>query len=563
MTNPSVSKSRPRQRQLLLFVLLLLLALAWANRFVQDDAFISYRYSSNLARGEGLVWNPGERIEGYTNFLWVLLISVPIYLRIDPVIASQALGLLFALGSYVSTYKLSVLILRSNAYALLIILLLGTNYTFSAYATGGLGTQMQTFFVITSIYLVVSMIRSENCRIFHLIVFSLLFSASMLSRLDSVVPFSVLFPVLFWHLLRQNISLRDKVYRAVLLLLPSVIILGTWLVWKYTYYGELLPNTYYVKVGSPTSQTRGIVYLYKFFESYFLIPFIFLLTFHLRQLLSASVMRILLAISFLWCLYVVKIGGDFMEFRFLVPILPVSFILIGKLILSTRDRRARRALIAMVFLGSVHHVSTFRHAHGIESITSLKMHLQDDGQNWIRIGKILGETFSDGISEITIATAPAGAIPYYSDLNTVDMLGLNDKWIARNGSIIGVRPGHQRLATHEYLVERNVNLVIGYPQVHSIDEVLGPTYCMDDLERFIEALLPDDVRGKTRLFKDGLLPSGARIIEIPISDTYKLTTLYFVQSSYVDGVIRQKGLKTYPISLEEDCAFGQKGTKGR
>ncbi len=45
-----------------------LTALAWRNRFVQDDAFISFRYARHLVEGHGLVWNPGERVEGYTNF---------------------------------------------------------------------------------------------------------------------------------------------------------------------------------------------------------------------------------------------------------------------------------------------------------------------------------------------------------------------------------------------------------------------------------------------------------------------------------------------------------------
>lgn len=36
---------------------------------VQEDAFISFRYARNLVDGHGLVFNPGERVEGYTNFL--------------------------------------------------------------------------------------------------------------------------------------------------------------------------------------------------------------------------------------------------------------------------------------------------------------------------------------------------------------------------------------------------------------------------------------------------------------------------------------------------------------
>ncbi len=42
---------------------------AW---FLCDDAFISFRYVRNLLEGHGLVFNPGEHVEGYSNFLWVL-----------------------------------------------------------------------------------------------------------------------------------------------------------------------------------------------------------------------------------------------------------------------------------------------------------------------------------------------------------------------------------------------------------------------------------------------------------------------------------------------------------
>src|SRR5438046_1501989 len=45
-----------------------------------DDAFITYRYAENLARGLGLVYNPGERVEGYSNFLWTLMMAVVVKL---------------------------------------------------------------------------------------------------------------------------------------------------------------------------------------------------------------------------------------------------------------------------------------------------------------------------------------------------------------------------------------------------------------------------------------------------------------------------------------------------
>ena len=53
----------------------------------QDDAFISFRYAENLANGQGLVFNPGERVEGYSNPLWTVLFAVIIAILCVMVIA--------------------------------------------------------------------------------------------------------------------------------------------------------------------------------------------------------------------------------------------------------------------------------------------------------------------------------------------------------------------------------------------------------------------------------------------------------------------------------------------
>ena len=57
------------------------IALAW----VCDDSFISFRYALNLIEGSGLVYNPGERVEGYSNLLWTLLVALWMRLGADPV----------------------------------------------------------------------------------------------------------------------------------------------------------------------------------------------------------------------------------------------------------------------------------------------------------------------------------------------------------------------------------------------------------------------------------------------------------------------------------------------
>ena len=53
-------------------------AAAWsADPVAYDDAYISYRYADNAVRGLGVVFNPGERVEGYTNFAWTAIHALP------------------------------------------------------------------------------------------------------------------------------------------------------------------------------------------------------------------------------------------------------------------------------------------------------------------------------------------------------------------------------------------------------------------------------------------------------------------------------------------------------
>ena len=66
------------------------------SAFYNDDAYIVLRYAKNILEGNGLVWNIGEKIEGYSCFLWLMFISFLGYFHIDLVLASKLLGIIFA-----------------------------------------------------------------------------------------------------------------------------------------------------------------------------------------------------------------------------------------------------------------------------------------------------------------------------------------------------------------------------------------------------------------------------------------------------------------------------------
>lgn len=54
------------------------------QRYALDDAWISFRYAANWNKGWGLVYNYGERVEGYTNFLWTILIGLLMRVGAEP-----------------------------------------------------------------------------------------------------------------------------------------------------------------------------------------------------------------------------------------------------------------------------------------------------------------------------------------------------------------------------------------------------------------------------------------------------------------------------------------------
>ena len=95
--------------------------------------------------------------------------------------------------------------------------------------------------------------------------------------------------------------------------------------------------------------------------------------------------------------------------------------------------------------------------------------------NWEGIGRALGRHFRDN-PDITISVLPAGAIPYFAKTRTIDMLGLNDPWVAKNGDFLSHRPGHQKISPLHYLNERCVNLVIDDPWLVRKDTAAARSY---------------------------------------------------------------------------------------
>jgi hypothetical protein len=159
-----------------------------------DDAFISFRYADNLASGHGLVFNPGERVEGYSNFLWCLLLTPFISLGADPVLAARGLGILSTIALLGGVVRFAP---RPDALPALVWLapgLTASSPVLAVWATGGLEAPLFAALVVWSVGLAVEGLRrGELAR-----ASALLAATAALTRPDGLGVFLVLAVLLGW-----------------------------------------------------------------------------------------------------------------------------------------------------------------------------------------------------------------------------------------------------------------------------------------------------------------------------------------------------------------------------
>ncbi len=511
-----------------------MIALAWIHRFMQDDAFISFRYAENLVQGRGLVWNAGERVEGYSNFLWTLMIAGGMSVGFDPSHLSQVLGLVSFLFSLLLTFRIATLCFGSRYIGCMTVVLLGWNYTFHSFATGGLETQFQTLLLLVVVHAFVEMRSGREPTNRRLAVFSLGSACAIMTRPDSMIISGLFGVYLIFQIFRLQSGRRTRNTHLTWLLLPQAALLAAWLLWKLWYYGGILPNPFYLKTASVFSGSilHGLRYISVFLISYVWYPFCIVGFVAIRRMLKDDNTFLLLAAVaiLLWVCYVIVVGGDFMEFRLMVPVMPLMFLLIAwTLFVYFRPLVLRLAFVILLLAGSVYHEVTFTYNQsiGIEPIRQLEGHLTGDYEDWIGIGRMLDSLFMENRS-VRIATTAAGVIPYYSKLPTVDMLGVNDPWIVRHGVPISTMAGHQVVAPLSYLLRRHVNLVFSHPLV--LPDREEPRYRL---------LVPIDIR----------LPSDSiKVVELPLARGRKVVAWYLEREKFIDDLLTKSGWRRYTLA---------------
>ncbi|MEW6180701.1 MAG: hypothetical protein AB1522_12330 [Chloroflexota bacterium] len=475
-----------------LFVLLLLAYMAYAAVFIAktifwvdgvpysalfDDMMISMTYARNLAQGHGLVWNAGgERVEGFSNPLWVAFMAL---IHLLP-IAENWTSLAVQIGGGVF-FIASLLVLRRVAgqvsggqerVALLAVLLTAFYYPLSNWSL--LGVEVGLLLLMVNLSMFLALRTLENGQFSRGLY--LLMGLATLVRVDAAVTYLTLWALLVWFD-RAN-RRRHLIEGGVILLL----FLGGQTLARKLYYGEWVPNTYILKVeGLPlwARVRRGLQVTWNFVRGFY--PPLMLLPFSLF-LFRRERQGLLLALVFLaQVAYSIYVGGDAWEHRgganrFVALGMPALFTLFSLAVWEWYDRirvwlqknshSAARWLVRVMPPGLAGFLALsmllWNRMPGNYGVVSSVLNPAEGelrffflldrsiyvpgNERYTRDGLILGEVTQPSAR---VAVVAAGNICYFSHRYCIDMLGKTDPVIARSGIQVPpdadwreLRPGH-------------------------------------------------------------------------------------------------------------------------
>lgn len=445
------------------------LSLVW--NFVTDDAYISFVYARNLARSGELVFNIGERVEGYTNFLWTLMLAAFLRAGLPPEIMSRLLGTLFGiLGLFTSAFASRVMRdgRRFEVWDAVPALFLATIPGYACWSSGGLETQMFTFLVTLGLSLELRRLRSEESAPSSAT--AVVLGVAALTRPEGVLFFASLAGAgLSLDLVRRRVRFTTSVVRT----LPFLALVAPHFLWRRYYYGWWLPNTYYVKAsGSGAAWSQGGYYLWRVCVDFHLwvVPALILAALAVVFLVRsggdrkfAEIVWLLLPPISLFLLYVASVGGDFMGlYRFALPIVPILVALCTeamRILLTGVSARLCTFVVASALIAhAAHSTVVIKRSlvigadRGIDTPGYLKWYTLDRAA----VGRWFGRQRQQ---DDYMVVGGAGAQVYYSDIPSLDCFGLSDAYVAHKVAATNTRPGHQKYAPLEYQLARKPTII--------------------------------------------------------------------------------------------------------
>lgn len=428
------------------------LALVWRFDFVCDDAYISFRYALNLVEGHGLRFNLGDHtpVEGYSEFLWVLLMAGGMKLGLAPWLAARVLSVAAGALLVLLTSRAVVQVSGERRGAAIGgSLLLGCLAPLAVWSTSGMGTAP---FLLAAIGLHVALFCPRPRPLLAMVAAVLV----VLLRADGA----------YWVAVSGTTGIllggRPGLRRAALLAsLAGAAVFLAHLGWREWVYGDWLPNTARVKVGlSAYTLGRGASYLTHFLATF---PGVALALF-IGLMWGREDLPTLIAVLASLA-YPVLVGGDFMAFgRFVLPALPLTCLLFARGASRLGDLRALLLAGACVLLNLGpaydthlvpeplreavhvrHNAPEFRSEYG------QWLAMKQNADRWSLVGRGLA---AYTLPEATVVTGGIGAIGFFSGRFLYDQNGLVTREVALGPVADDERsPGHDKAVPPEYFLK--------------------------------------------------------------------------------------------------------------
>lgn len=403
-----------------------------------DDAMISMCYAHNWANSNGIVWNPGEYVEGYTSFVWtaiLALIHLPGFSPSTTCLLAQVLGCLVLLGILGATVRLSRACRQLSFVTVVALVLVAFQPNLLYLTLYGMETGFLCLLVTLGIGGIVQSLQDRRGRFSPMIWFAI----ACLVRMDAL-------PIVLALGLLNLVGVRRGRWRIVLGVGAVGATLLAHAMWRHAYYGDWMPNTYYLKLtGWPlldrlSTGARSAVWTV---ISLGFVYFLSLLTlFKPRLWLAALIIPATMAFA-----YQVYVGGDAWRLnRFVAPYLPALFVAsaIGihyLVAMIFRRRTSTPALVVRSALVAICVVEMFA-LDWKSSILVDRPYTWASNQLNIRLVYCVDQVAKP---EATVAVGYAGAFPYFSRRYCYDVLGKCDRYIARIPADTSIRrAGHNK-----------------------------------------------------------------------------------------------------------------------
>lgn len=523
--------------------------------FRVDDAYITFSYSKNLALLKGPVYSHALRVEGYSNFLWMVLVALGYPFGVDPYVTSRVLSFL-AIGLCFS-FVYRVVRPRAGFFAAatsLVFLACCTDLTVAALS----GLETAAFTASVAFGWSVYLRERPSERKWSLWAFL----PAALFRIDGFVHAFLVGGV---ELISSLLGRRFRFRRYLLWSVPPLLLWLLYFAARFSYYGLPLPTTYYAKeVVTQGDPNRGLHQLQALWSEYGLtnivwIPFVPLLT-RLRALSAQLALGLLGA----WG-YAAYVGGDWMPFyRFLLPGMPLVAMLLGLGLGSLtpsswslaslrppvlKVSRISALILALFCIGRSlkrEHMASLESGNERAKVEHLR-HVQRHTSGLIA-GMDLAQYIVRHPGE-RLATDYAGVFAVFTEANIIDMWGLANRDIALFGGTEGVVPiygkeciGCLPALDPEYFHD-NMPLVTTETRYRSQRELIGRVFLGHEIdsvlglkENFVAGLVLEEATGRALWFLEKRKP-GRLIEERQVAEGI-LVKYPFETGAYSQGAAR-------------------------